>query len=88
MQLVTSSLAIRFYTRHGWNEENIIPFVTKAYPAAAFHFHDDGDMAYYVPNVGTRLDIKKLLEVVTKVERTFNDYPWESDEQHLEHFNW
>lgn len=46
------------------------------------------DLSYWVQVPGTTLDIPKLMKLVVIVERTFDDHPGESDEEHLQRFNW
>lgn len=51
-------------------------------------FFDDGPGAYWIPEVGTKLDIERLMQHVSSVQRTFNDHPHLGDREHLERYNW
>lgn len=90
MTVVTSNLAIRFYVRHGWSKELIEPLIKSSMVVPALQLKDPNEKfwSYWVPEVGTVLDIKKLMKVVTTVDRTFDDHPNETDEQFLQHYNW
>lgn len=89
MRVVTTNLAIRFYKSDGWSEPdlmNIVQFSNLDHP---FRFFDDGFSAYWVPRPGVKLDIDKLLkEYKPSVSRTFDDYPNQTDKEHLETKNW
>lgn len=54
----------------------------------AVKFFDDGDAAYWIPEVGTKLHIERLMQHVSSVERTFNDHPTMGDREFLERYNW
>ena len=51
-------------------------------------FFDDGEAAYWIPEVGTKLDIEALMQRVTSVHRTYNDYPVLNDREFLEKYLW
>lgn len=90
--IICSNLAMRFYKKH-WTKEEVESCMKprgKEYlkPGEILDaFPNDAD-PYYIPAVGTNMDIKKLLSLADGVVRTFNDFPHETDEQFLEHFNW
>jgi hypothetical protein len=50
--------------------------------------HPNDTSPYFIMEVGSKVNMSKLMTVVTKVERTFNDYPNISDQEFLEKFNW
>lgn len=81
---------MRFHVRYGWTQEVLLPLVKSALYEPPFTQKDPQypELAYWVPESGTIMDIKKLMKVVTKVERTFNDYPERSDEDFLKMYNW
>lgn len=89
MRVVTTNLAIRFYAEDGWTLEDLLPLICNVVRVneSCFLYFDDG-RPYWVPAVGVNVNIPKLLTLVTKVDRTFNDFPGETDERHLERFNW
>ena len=90
MIVSTSNLAIRFYVRDEWTEESLRPLISSSVTDPPFILKDPDEprLSYWLPEVGTIMDIKKLMKVVTKVERGFNDYPHETDEEHLINHNW
>jgi len=83
-------MAIRFYKRDGWTLDILNQYVVNGrFIDSAAHFGDSSDIAYFVPDVGTNLDIQRLLdEQISEIRRTFNDMPYLSDFQYLELFNW
>lgn len=89
MKVVTTNLAIRFYKRDGWTEPDLLSLVEDSVLDQSFKFFDDGDMAYWVPYAGVKMDIEKMLKQHNPVViRTFNDFPNQSDLEHLESKNW
>lgn len=87
MRVVTSNLAIRFYKSDGWTEEALNRYVKFSAHKEAFKFFDDGALSYWLTKVGTKLDIPLLMGVVTEVSRGFDDYPEQTDQEHLEDHN-
>lgn len=82
----SSSLALRFYARDGWNQEILDSLTLKGKINKHPHFEEDektGWGGYYVPERGTRINVPELMKIVTKVVRRFNDYPEESDENFI-----
>lgn len=84
---------MRFYDRDGWTEEMLRPLISSFVTDPPLAHKDAGlttpySWAYWVPEVGTVLDIKKLMKIVTKVDRTFNDHPHQTDEEFLQNYNW
>jgi hypothetical protein len=83
-------MAIRFYERHGWTEDKIRSLISTSIVNPPLQHKDAAEpfWSYWVPEVGTVIDIKKLMKIVTKVDRTFNDHPHQTDEQFLQNYNW
>ena len=82
----SSSLALRFYARDGWNQEILDLLTLKGKIKKHPHFDEDektGWGGYFVPEIGTRINVPELMKMVTKVVRRFNDYPEESDEDFI-----
>lgn len=92
MRVLTSNLAIRFYESDGWTEEVLNTCVKTSNHLRPFRYFPDNigesNIAYWVPEVGTRLDFDLLMPKITKVVRMYNDNPHLADRQHLERFNW
>lgn len=89
MRMATSNLAMRFYKSDGWTREILEKLVIRTGRGGeAFHYWDDPNFEYWIPNVGTNLNLDELLKIVTRVDRAFNDYPNESDREFLKRFNW
>ena len=86
MKVVTTNLAIRFYAVDGWTEKKVLALNPDNTPDDFRHFDAGTKLAYWVPHPGTKIHINRLMEVVTAVQRTYNDYPWESDQEHLARF--
>jgi hypothetical protein len=87
MRVDVTNLAMRFYKRQGWKEETLRGLVVKFLHHEPFKYFDDVD-AYWVPDVGTRLDMDKLMTLVTEVHQAFPDHPSWTDRQVLESKNW
>jgi hypothetical protein len=83
----TTSLAMRFYKEDGWNEDILLSLVDENGHCAGFKYFDD-EHPYWIPEVGTNMDIERLMQFVTKVHRGFNDVPSQTDKEHLESKNW
>lgn len=97
--VVTTNLTMRFYRKDGWTEELLRELVVRQqFEGEPFRFFDDQidghDMAYWIPEVGTFLDVDRLLadegfkDFSIKVNRTFDDHPEETDLEHLRKKNW
>jgi len=83
----TSNLAMRFYKKDGWTDDVLVSLIDRDSHSAGFKYFDDAD-PYWIPEVGTKLNIDSLMKLVTEVKRGFNDYPLQSDREHLESKNW
>lgn len=89
MKVVTTNLAIRFYTQYGWTKEILDSLVEKKSKEDGFYNMETGEFGeYWIPVPGTKLDMDKLMEKVTSIDKTFNDYPHLSDKEFLERYNW
>lgn len=95
MQVVTSSLTIRFYTRDGWSISALMGLIADDSKNKEILFQEGecNNMSYYIAGVGTSFDIPKLMGLVTKVERFYIDkhssvYASLSDEEYLKQYNW
>lgn len=89
MKIITTNLAMRFYKNDGWNEDTLLQCVQSfSHPEGPFKYFKEDAIPYWIPNVGTKLDLDMLLEKASTIQRTFNDFPEESDKQHLQRFNW
>ena len=88
MRVVTTNLAMRFYKSDGWTREILSGLVKEGSIDPRFKFFADDRLPYWIPEVGTQLDIDRLLKITTSVQRTFNGYPNQTDKEHLESKNW
>ena len=68
-KVLSSHLALRFYTHYGWTEEKIGSFLR----VGKLKFWSDDDLPYYVGEVGTRYDVEELLR-----QATGGVYDWEN----------
>lgn len=90
MRVVATNLAMRFYKNDGWTSHQLYSIVKYIGPECLedpYRYFDDTE-PYWIPNVGTRLDIDSLMLLVTEVVRVFNDHPELTDRQILESKNW
>lgn len=82
----SSNLALRFYERDGWSKVELDEVCIRGEVKC---FHHDPDRYFILDyHRGSIFDIPKLLEKASKVVRTFDDYPDESDESFCKRFNW
>jgi len=86
----SSNLALRFYKNAGWTRADIEPYLLTGYLLDTEFLHNDApEMAYYILEVHSRLNMPKFYEEkVGKVIRAFDDYPNMTDLQFLESKNW
>jgi ribosomal protein S18 acetylase RimI-like enzyme len=86
----SSNLALRFLKRCGWTKETLEQYLIRGKLIDTQESHDDDEYwAYYILDVGSRLDMKKLYEEqVSVVYRAFDDYPNMTDLEFMESKNW
>jgi hypothetical protein len=84
----SSNLALRFYQNDGWTKEVLEKYLIKgSFLDSKERFGDTNP--YFVLNVGSQLDMKRLYEEqVSSVQRAFDDYPHQTDLGFMERFNW
>ena len=80
MRVSSSNLALRFYLKDGWDKKTLDSLVVcgKIIKCSGWEKDLKQGLAYYLPEIGTKLDIDRLMSLVTKVHRAFDDYPQES----------
>jgi hypothetical protein len=89
VKIVTTNLAMRFYKNDGWGEADLLPAVVKhTHPEGPFKYFSEDALPYWIPNVGTRLDLGVLLEKASQVQRMYDENPCLSDREFLEKYNW
>lgn len=80
----SSNLNLRFYLKDGWTPELLKLFLKKGSIEHSAHFDSDHiENRYYTLSAGTEIDFTKLSQLDIKVERTFDDFPSESDESFI-----
>ena len=86
----SSNLALRFYKCEGWVREDIEPYLLSGKLLDTQETHNDAiEWAYYILDVGSRLDMKKFHdEKVSSVYRRFDDKPSQTDLEFMESKNW
>lgn len=87
----SSNLALRFYRSEGWTLEILNKYLTKGKFADTHlsHHKDPLEHSYFILEVRSTLDIAKLYEEqVSRVVRAFDDYPYDTDVEFMERFNW
>lgn len=86
----SSNLSLRFYKLDGWVREDIEPYLIKGRVFDTQETHKDSfEYAYFILDVGVRLDMKRFYEEkVSSVHRAYDDRPWETDLEFLEGKNW
>lgn len=82
MKVVTTNLTIRFYKADGWTFDILVSLLDRLNQEPFIYFIDQSN-EYWIPTVGTKLNIDKLMKKVTRVQRTFDDYPNQTDREHL-----
>lgn len=83
MRIDSSSLTLRFYERFGWSEAKLQEY-TAVVEKCAHYDEDLEDRRYWViPLYSHSTDIARLAADCTKLVRTFDDYPRETDEQFI-----
>lgn len=87
MRVITSSLAIRFYTADGWTPELLAPLSKRNFKDA-FRYKDNPGSEYWIPAPFCSIDLEKLMGMEIEVVRTFNDGPKLSDFDFLKKYNW
>lgn len=86
MKVFTSHLAIRFYVSDGWSQE-ILDNLTLS-GKCIMPFPSD-ERPYFIPDVGTILDIDRLMKKVTTVVRYKPGVDAHlTDKEYLSQFNW
>jgi hypothetical protein len=91
MKVQSSNLALRFYKRDGWNQEILDGLVTEGSINKHHSFERDeasGWGGYWLPEPGTKMDMDKLMGLVTSVHRAFDDRPEEDDRSFCERMLW
>jgi hypothetical protein len=91
MRINSSNLALRFYASEGWTLDLLNSFVEKGAVKKHPSFDKDekeGWGGYFIPEPGTKMNIPKLMKLVTSVHRAFNDYPEDTDEQFIKKMLW
>lgn len=86
MVVHSSNLALRFYAKDGWTQPilDVLTIRGKVRPHPGFEEDEkSGWGGYYLPDLGTEMNIPLLMQLVTKVHRRFDDYPEESDESFI-----
>jgi len=81
----SSNLNLRFYVNDGWTKKELEEILEKGSILGQFAEEENG---YYILDVGSRFHINKLLEKMSVLHRTFNDYPQETDEEFIEGRMW
>jgi len=61
LKVLSSHLALRFYTHDGWTEEKVQLFIR----TGGVKFWGEDDLPYYVGGPGTRYDVDELLRQAT-----------------------
>ena len=69
LKVLSSHLALRFYTHDGWTEEKVQLFIR----TGGVKFWGEDRLPYYVGEVGTRYDVDELLR-----QATGGIYNWEN----------
>lgn len=61
MRVQCSNLTFRFYKREGWTEEKVLSYVKHHIAKPILKYFDDpNDMEYWIPVVGTTINIEKI----------------------------
>jgi len=86
----SSNLALRFYESEGWTEEELKSCLKQGSLIYQKDWLAGQNLSYWIldHNVGSQFDIGKLLERMSLLDRRFNDYPDETDEQFIRRMNW
>lgn len=85
MRVATSHLAMRFYVEDGWTQELLDSITVEG--KCKMPFPED-KRAYFILPIDSRLDMDKLMSLVTKVDRwSSNAEPAKTDREYLEGFN-
>lgn len=84
----SSNLALRFYMNDGWTREELEDCLETGRIIVNGDFGSELDIPYYMLDVGSRFDLEKLMPLVGKVERAFDDYPWQTDREFIESHMW
>ena len=58
--VVISSLAVRFYSAHGWTRELLEQYVVRG-RLEEKHFNFGKDDPYWIPDVGCDMDVRRLM---------------------------
>ncbi len=87
MRVRTSNLSIRFYAADGWTRDAVVACLRESFSDCViqdkiYPYSDYSDLTYFIAPPDT-LDIDRLCRVVTSVARGFDDYPKETDREHL-----
>ncbi len=85
MKVICSNLAMRFYVKDGWTQDILRPLLIKGDISIK---HPDDFLPYFTLDVGSSIDIEKLLTIASEIVRTFDDHPAMSDREFLRQFNW
>lgn len=74
----------------GWKREDIEPYLKSGLLIdTGDKFNDPPELAYFILDVGAKLDIPRLYkEKVSTVMRAFDHIPNESDLEFMERKNW
>lgn len=70
MKIRSSHLALRFYIHDGWSRKILEPLVIKGKIIHQESFGAD----YYIPEIGTELDMENLFKLVTSVQTYDNKF--------------
>ena len=88
MQKIVSSsnLALRFYKRDGWERPTLHKYLKRGgIIDSEFHFKDPHDMAYFIFELGSDVDVVALYDCeVLAVKRMFDDNPSENDLEYMQ----
>ena len=91
MRVCSSNLALRFYKSYGWDLDLLKSLVTQGGINPHPDFEKDeasGWGGYYLPDVGTKMNIPELMKYVTSVHRACDDHPTETDSEFIERMLW
>ena len=88
--VASSHLALRFYKRDGWTLDVLQKYLIKGqFQDTQITHGDSSEGAYFLPSVGSVIDMKMLFEEeISGIRRWYSGEPRESDLDYLNSFNW
>lgn len=80
----SSNLCLRFYIKDGWTKEELEEcLINGSVEKSAYFDKDEPHFRYLVYSINSKVDIPKLISKMERLDRAFDDYPNQSDEDFM-----